>query len=540
MKTADRLDIPKPNPGERPSAYADRLGTWYADSRSNEHRKSHGLYLTPVPVARFMAEMFSASGRDELAILDPAAGAGVLLCGVGEWLAESAPRLQKLQVVAYEIDPELAEILRSVLNALQAFLEEREIATTITVHCADFILANAHELEQPQSDFLRGEGKSQRFDLVIANPPYLKISKDDPRAQAAKAVVHGQPNIYGLFMAVGAALLKHCGDFVFITPRSFASGPYFRLFREFFFATVRPLRAHVFTSRREAFSRDEVLQENVILHARVEDGWAKRRKAHVIELSASAGSRDLGNVTTRHTPLAHVLSPTDRAHVFKLPVSIDEETLISVVDRWPGSLHSYGLQISTGPVVPFRATELLVKEEANDTVPLLWMNHVRAMEVHWPNGVRKPQYIQDSSPKLLVPNRNYVLLRRFSAKEEKRRLTAAPLIAATIDSDYLGLENHLNYIHRPGGTLSEDLTWGLAALYNSVLLDNYFRCINGNTQVSATELRAMPLPPLEAIEDLGRQVKHSPEPLEMIDALVLNLAGASPVETTQLGAYAIG
>jgi hypothetical protein len=209
-------------------------------------------------------------------------------------------------------------------------LLEKGITASVTVHCADFILANAHQLEQPQSDFLRVEKTTERFDLVIANPPYLKISKDDPRARAAKSVVHGQPNIYGLFMAVGAALLKHCGDFIFITPRSFASGPYFRLFREVFFSTVRPLRAHVFTSRREAFSRDEVLQENVILHARVEDGWAKKRKAHVIELSASAGSRDLATVKTRNTPLTHVLSPDDKAHVFKLPASTDEEGSIGM------------------------------------------------------------------------------------------------------------------------------------------------------------------------------------------------------------------
>ena len=95
---------------------------------------------------------------------------------------------------------------------------------------------------------------------------------------------------------------------------------------------------------------------------------------------------------------------------------------------------------------------------------------------------------------LLTPNRNYVLLRRFSAKEEARRLTAAPYIAADFGVPAVGLENHLNYVHRPGGTLSEDEAWGLAALYNSRLLDIWFRTVNGNTQVSATELRAMPLP----------------------------------------------
>jgi len=50
--------------------------------------------------------------------------------------------------------------------------------------------------------------------------------------------------------------------------------------------------------------------------------------------------------------------------------------------------------------------------------------------------------------KLLVPRTNMVLLRRFSAKEQKRRLTAAPFLAQDFDFEFIGLENHLNYIRR--------------------------------------------------------------------------------------------
>ena len=47
---------------------------------------------------------------------------------------------------------------------------------------------------------------------------------------------------------------------VYLTPRSFASGAYFRAFREWLFARIRPIRIHVFGSRKDAFHRDEVLQ----------------------------------------------------------------------------------------------------------------------------------------------------------------------------------------------------------------------------------------------------------------------------------------
>ena len=187
-----------------------------------------------------------------------------------------------------------------------------------------------------------------------------------------------------------------------------------------------------------------------------------------------------------------------------------------------------GLQISTGPVVPFRATEFLemAGRVPGSHVPLFWMNHVQRMRVTWPLDRHKPEYMKHvmAAHPLLVPNRNYVLLRRFSAKEEERRLVAAPYLARTSRATMLGLENHLNYVYRPGGTLTEDETFGLAALFNSSVLDTYFRTSNGNTQVSATELRTMPLPAREIITAIGRQAAALAHDRDAIDELVMDLA----------------
>ncbi|HTT77693.1 MAG TPA: Eco57I restriction-modification methylase domain-containing protein [Candidatus Binataceae bacterium] len=497
-----------------PTASADRTGQAYAASCDDDHRKSHGLYLTPPVIAAFMADMIRP--RDTMRLLDPAAGAGILLCAAVERLAQKPYPPRFIEISAYEIDSGLAKHLRDVLDQLTAWAASRGIQVRTTIRREDFILAEAAALH----------GKPvHRFDAVVANPPYFKIGKDDIRAVAARTVVHGQPNIYGLFMAVAAALLVPGGDLIFITPRSYASGPYFQKFRERFFSVVRPVQVHVFDSRRHTFSRDEVLQENVILHAVRDNNWFESGADHSFTISSSTSAHDLEDRVKWPAALCDVIDPVNLAGAFRLPASPEDEDILRRVDAWTGCLQDYGLQISTGPVVPFRAIEFLLERPTRSTVPLLWMHHVRAMDVHWPNGTRKPQYIVPSagSRKLLVPNRNYVLLRRFSAKEEQRRLTASQLLSNAIDFPTVGLENHLNYVHRPGGNLTEDEAWGLAALYNSTLLDGYFRCINGNTQVSATELRAMPLPPLEAIVTLGRCVKRETQPLAVIDDLVLAL-----------------
>lgn len=497
-----------PRSDDRPTYYADRAGAQVVSRKSAEERKASGLYLTPVAVADLMAAQVHA-GKSDLRILDPAAGSGTLLCAVVERLANASNRFRSAELTAYETDPDLYEALLAVLDNLKRWASRRRIQLIATVEKRDFLLTHSHLLGKTRHLF--DLVTPPAFDLVIANPPYFKIPKCDPRAQAATSVVHGQPNIYALFMAAGAALLRERGEFLFIVPRSFASGPYFRLFRETFFARVRPTRIHVFGSRRETFGRDEVLQENIIFKAVRHDGWQSLGNRFKVMISSSDGLADLGSSARLVLPLEEAFSKGGTDKVLRLPTLKDGEAAVRLVDSWTGSLHQYGMNISTGPVVAFRATEFLHETDVpiGSCVPLIWMNHVHPMLISFPNGTRKPQYIGcDAAEKsLLLPNRNYVLLRRFSAKEEVRRLVAAPWLKNFAPCSSLGIENHLNYIYRTAGELSEEEAIGLAVLFNTKILDTYFRISSGNTQVSATELRAMPLPPLDRITLLGRHAK---------------------------------
>lgn len=533
----ERISVPlTPLAGERPVCFADRMGAWYVGQVTEQHRKGHGLYLTPTLVANFMASMMGGGG-EVMRILDPAAGAGILLCAALEQMAIPRSRPRRIEVTAYEIDPSLADVLRAVLHHAASWTKQHGVEVIWDVQVADFVLRHAGVL-QPSGNLFSLSTTERGYDLLIANPPYFKIPKSDPRAAAAAAIVHGQPNIYGLFMAVGAALLREGGSLIYITPRSFASGPYFRAFRRRFFAEIKPVHVHVFGSRKDAFSRDEVLQENIILRGERRHGWSLQGCRERVTISTSTGASDLVQAQTRTVSLGEILTEEDGERVLRLATSDDEASIVQLVESWPGSLHKYGLNISTGPVVPFRAIDLIDAEGGVPVThaPLLWMNHVTPMQARWPIAGRKREYIKLGAiaRSLLVPDRNYVLLRRFSAKEEKRRLIAAPLLAGRFECNLVGLENHLNYVHRPGGELTSDEALGLAALYNSTLLDTYFRTANGNTQVSATELRAMPLPDRAVIIALGRRVAQldNPADLDQIDVLVRDLVGtgAYPLE----------
>lgn len=528
-ETAER---PTPWPDERPALFADRVGEWYAGRQTARLRKAHGLYLTPVAVADFMAQRLDVS-RMCLRLLDPAAGAGVLCCAAVEALVRRKPRPAGIELVAYEVDEGLAEPLRIVLGRLADWAQTRGVQVLVRVETRDFVATCGQALRANGALSLPGDDGAPRnaFDAVIANPPYFKLGRSDPRALALAEVVHGQPNIYALFMAVGGAMLRRGGRMVFITPRSFTSGPYFRQFRATFFQMIRPTHVHVFGSRTAAFRRDEVLQESVIFCGRREDGWPAGKRAETLAVSHSGGVVDIERAHRRTVPARVALDMQSKDKVLKLPASEEEEAALAIVESWPNTLQALGLKISTGPVVAFRAAGRI--DTSGDVpathAPLLWMSHVRPLQATWPLNAAKPEYIRrEAADTILVPNRNYVLLRRFSAKEEARRLTAAPYFASDHAGPAVGFENHLNYIHRPGGDLAEDEAWGLAALYSTRLLDTYFRAINGNTQVSATELRSLPLPPRAAILALGRQVKALPDPLCAVDERAMRLIAAEP------------
>jgi adenine-specific DNA-methyltransferase len=504
--------LARPRADEGPAEYAARLGELYLREKRAEGRRELGQFFTPLGVARFMARL-ARPGRGVRYALDPGAGVGILACALCEEM-QSGP----VHIDAYEIDLGLAYLLRAALENAREWLSHKGVGFTFTIHETDFVTENAVYLSETT---LFDSSPPRTYDVAVLNPPYFKLGKSDPRARAASEIVHGQPNIYALFMGITASLLTDRGVMVSITPRSFTTGDYFRRFREHLFSRVAPEAIHLFDSRKDAFREDSVLQENVIVRARK----TKPGSVKTVRISASGGIADLRHPRSRAIPMESVLDVHSRDLVFHIPADEKDEEILRFVRAWPETLQSLGLAVSTGPVVAFRSREFLEQEEGDSTVPLLWLQHVKPMALTWPlAGKRKPQHIREAraSHRLLLPSENYVVLRRFSAKEESRRLVAAPLFGKALSKTTIGLENHLNYVYRARGHLSREQTAGLAAVLGSSLLDRYFRVSNGNTQVNATELRALPLPSLRLVEAIGKELINARPALlcEAVDQIV--------------------
>lgn len=511
------------NENSTPSEYAYKISLDYSSNLSSKYKKDYGQYITPLSVAEFMGQLLRSRNRKTVSILDPGAGTGMLSCTAIEHLANSENPPHSIELIAYEIDENILPYLQKTLNYTQQWLLRKKINFSYDIRTEDFVLDNADTFNQVTGLF-PSPNSNRRYDYIISNPPYFKLAKSDPRAQATKRIVHGQPNIYAIFMSIAAFLLNDTGELVFITPRSYTAGPYFKVFREEFFSTVRPSYVHLFGSRKDTFDKDSILQENIILKA-VKGDSIKNQKS-LVTISFSKGIQDLDKVLKREIPLADVIDMKSKNKVLRIPVTEEEDEIVELVHSWKENLNSLGLNISTGPVVAYRASKYITDKSDGTKglafAPLLWMQNVKEMSAKWPINSRKPQYIEVSknTNNLLVPNKNYVLLRRFSSKEEKKRLVAAPYLSNLTASEEIGIENHLNYIYRPKGELLLEEVIGLSSILNSGILDTYFRTSNGNTQVSATELRDMPLPSAKTIEELGKVIINNKIENNQIDELV--------------------
>lgn len=482
---------------ELPSSYSDRLGVQYSLCVSSIHKKELGQFFTPSSIAKFMASL-GRCNESKVRILDPGCGTAILSCSLIESFFNLDGHPSEIELLAYEIDNDLIPYTELALEYLKKWLKKRNVQFTFKLNNNDFILANSDTLENQNRHI-------EYHDFIISNPPYFKIQKTDGRVTASDTIIYGQPNIYSLFMYTAANLLKENGQFIFITPRSFTSGLYFRAFRDRFFSIMQLNGVHIFESRKNAFKRDAVLQENIIIHATKVKSIVSANK---VVISSSNGTDDLEHRYAHTYYFDELYDRDSQQKILHLPISSEESETVKLFRSWKGNLNIYNIQISTGPVVSFRAKKYIVTKPDNGLLyaPLYLMINTSKMNLTWPVIKKnKEQYIQvcDQSKSLLIPNKNYIFLRRFSAKDDKSRLIATPYFANSVDSDVIGVENHLNYIYRPNGFLDRNEIIGLSALLNSSLFDTYFRTFNGNINVSSTELREMPFPPLAVIKEIG-------------------------------------
>ncbi|HJW24585.1 MAG TPA: Eco57I restriction-modification methylase domain-containing protein [Rhodocyclaceae bacterium] len=469
-----------------------------------------GQYFTPWTIASFMAGMFEPLAGKNVHLLDPGAGVGSLAAAFA--VRACADGASSLDIEAWEIDPALEVPLSETLAEIRA---SSPIAVRAGVQPWDFVIEASAEVE---GQF------PHRFTHAILNPPYKKLRTVSDHRKALKAAGIETANYYSAFVALAILLLEEGGEIVAITPRSFCNGTYFKPFRRLMLETCAVKRFHVFESRTHAFKGDEVLQENVIFHLK------KGGQQGSVTVSTSSDAT-FGDVRERDVPFDEFVLPGDVESIFHL-VADEDGTHADRAARFTNSLEDLGLAVATGPVVDFRLKAHMTDDGAEQgAVPLVYAWHAESgFCAHPKPGAKKPNFIRENEEtrKWLLPSGWYVLVRRMSSKEEKRRIVPTVCDPGKLDhpADLLGFENHLNVFHSGKKGLKPEIAKGLAVWLGSTAADEWLRRFNGHTQVNAGDLRALRYPDLKTLAEWGGKVGDVLPTQGEIDALVEGLSPA--------------
>ncbi|WP_433661134.1 Eco57I restriction-modification methylase domain-containing protein [Nocardia sp. CA-128927] len=494
-------------------ALAERTRVAALSGLEPKTQESLGQFFTPARAAALIAMAPRLPETGHIKVLDPGAGSGMLSAAIAVRVLAERPDLS-MHIIAVECDD---TVLPYLMTTLEACKEAGDGRVTYEVVEADYITA---------STGVNADDRLAEFDLVIQNPPYAKLAASSAGRASVREVGADAPNLYAAFLALAAAALKPGGQLVAITPRSFCNGPYFGAFRSYLLDQIALDRVHVFESRSTVFADTGVLQENVIFSG------TKEGARNQVTLSTSSGHQD--DASHRTVNYAEVVHPEDPHRFIRIAANDEDTAVAEQMLSLPDTLVSLGLTVSTGRVVDFRSRECLLTEATEGAVPLIYPGNIRDGLVTWPRAIRKPQWfrpVTDKDEKFLVPQGWYCVVKRFSSKEERRRIVAA-VWSPEQTAGPVAFENHVNVFHINGGGLDREMAFGLSLWLNSSLVDKFFRTFSGHTQVNATDLRTLRFPDSQSLHDLGRLAPHQLPVQTEIDILVnkvLDVVGAAAV-----------
>lgn len=467
----------------------------YIESMPREERKKYGQFFTSMETARFMAKMYNINDNQKtVSLLDAGAGSGILSCAFIERI-ETIESIKEIELTCYENDSNVLPLLESNLKYCR---ENSKKKIKINILKENYILSQYLDFNH----MIGGNPEPKKYDFVIGNPPYMKIPKNAPEATAMPEVCYGAPNLYFIFAAMGLFNLKNDGEMVYIIPRSWTSGAYFKRFRKYFLTEGKLEHIHLFVSRSKVFDKENVLQETIIVKARKTKAIPK-----TVTITSSQSNSDFDDITSLTVPYSLVVSSND-FYVY-LVTDENEVNVLKRLHQFDKTLPEIGVKMKTGLTVDSRNKDILRNEEEEGAIPLFYSQHIKQGKVQFPIK-KEHEYIVTHKNGLMQDNKNYLFVKRFTAKEEPRRLQCSVYLA----KDYpqyrkISTQNKINFVDGLMAEMSECLVYGLYVLFNSTLYDEYYRILNGSTQVNSTEINSMPIPDLKCVQEMGRKLMKS-------------------------------
>lgn len=472
--------------------YAYILGNLYTMLLPNEFRAHNGVYYTPPTLAERLLDLLASEGADwaNANILDPACGGGAFLVTVanrmlGDYRIRELPPELKLihleqHLAGIEIDKFagwLTQVLLDIIVYSEAVAVGRRLKPVIKIQ--DTIYYAVHE--------------EKRYDIIVGNPPYGRIKLDESTRKTYSRSLYGHANLYGLFIDASLRLKKSDGLVGFVTPTSFLGGKYFSNLRNVLSIKAPPLAIDFVGVRTGVF--DQVLQETCLAVF----GPNTTKSVTTGKISIEDSSYNFERIGS-----FHITKGTAPWIIAREP---EEADIVSRVANIKTTLVDYGYKVITGQLVWNRLKDQILELPVDQSRPIIWAEAITSDgQFSFDYKYRKKrQYITITNKQnFLLCNKAAVLVQRTTAKEQNRRLQACVLPQDFIDQwNGVVVENHVNIVH-PITNQPEISLEALSLILNSQIVDRIFRCLSGSVAVSATELHALPLPPVKMVKEIEK------------------------------------
>jgi adenine-specific DNA-methyltransferase len=314
-------------------------------------------------------------------------------------------------------------------------------------------------------DFLKygADAATAAPDLIIGNPPYFVMKKEDVAAEYYK-YFDGRPNIFILFIMKSAQILRAGGVLCFVLPSSFMNSQYYDKTRKYIVRHFAILHISRYDDSNVSGAYLDTAQDTIILILRKNDDA-------------------VGATTT--TTLGGV------GGVFeKSGATIFTDNLPQITSLYTGSqsLHELGFKVNIGTVVWNQCKNILT-DDPTKTRLVYSPNIVNGKFVHKTyKNPEKKAFI--GKPGIRTPM--IVLNRGYGVGEYKFDYCLLTPDASSSSAGYL-IENHLICItHNCGGDAHS-----LAAFHRVIRsfqdprTQEFISCYCGNSAINSTELSHM-------------------------------------------------
>jgi adenine-specific DNA-methyltransferase len=468
------------------------LTSLYTTLVPGNERSALGAFYTPPALTRRLLDLAQEDGLNwaSARVLDPASGGGAFLLEAAMRMRESLAGSEPAFILAqlgtrlsgFELDPHAASLSQTALEILLSDLSAASgRAAPIFVKVCDTLEAEPAEL----------------FDLVVGNPPYGRVTLTAAQRARYERGLYGHANLYGVFTDVAIRWTRPGGMIAYLTPTSVLGGHYYTALRRLLADEAPPVAIDFVHARRGVF--EDVLQETLLALYR-KGGKRERFQVHYLDVDNEREAQ-----LTRNGKVA---LPVDAGAPWLAPREPRHVALIKAAESMTARLSDWGYRVSTGPLVWNRFKPQMRTRAGRDVHPLIWAEAVTADGRFVYRADKKnhaPYFKTEAGDEWLVVDQGCVLVQRTTAKEQQRRLIAAELPQSFIDSHGgVVVENHLNMVRADAH--AKVTPAALAAVLNSEVVDQVFRCISGSVAVSAFELEAIPLPPASAMAPIERLV----------------------------------